>query len=50
MVHRLRKRYIATLAEALWRDACGGALARRRGGALARRRWNHSGTTTAEAL
>ena len=31
MAQCLRKLYIATLAEALWRNACGGALARRRG-------------------
>ena len=42
MAHRLRKRYTATLAEALWSDACGSALT----GHLRM----HSGATSAEAL
>ena len=50
MAHHLRNRYIATLAEAIWRNACGALWQDAGGSALARRRRNHSGTTTAEAL
>ena len=42
MARRLRNRYGATTAEALWHDACGGAMARR-----LRKRSNE---TPAEAL
>ena len=59
MGHRLLKCHIATLGEALWRDACGSALARTPGEVLwpdaggtvvARRRLKRSNGTPAEVL
>ena len=50
MARRLLKRYGATPAVALWRDACGSSLTRRCGGAAASRLRKRSGKTPAEAL
>ena len=57
MAHRMRKRFGATPAEALWRDACGGAVRRpmqkhscAMERALARRLRKRYGATPAEAL